>query len=219
MNTGEFAKKLKEQRLLKGESPNDLGDILGVGVKQINRYENGELPPPHESLEVLCKHYNFDFISLLYDFKGFNSERKILLVGEGNAGKSTTIDHFVERLLQEKDTVAIKIEEKARLAEAYASEMKQHYEDAKIEKAKMLDIINGTLKEISGNLKEAAINLAHNKDQLALLKDQTYIVSDQLEQQNEALGLNESPPVAPFVKKGNASSDVQSEGVKKGKRH
>lgn len=159
MNIEEFAKKLKEQRLLKGESPSELGEIMGVGVKQIQRYENGELPPPHEGLELLCKHYRYDFISLLYDFKGFESERKIIISGQGSTGKSTFVDHIMERLLTEKDVIAQKTEEKAKLAEEYAFQMKQHYEDAKAEKAELFTALRETRQQINDVLAPMATSL------------------------------------------------------------
>lgn len=159
MNTEEFAKKLKEQRILKGESPTDLGNILGVGVKQIQRYESGELPPPHESLEILCIHYKYDFISLLYDLKGLESSRTILITGGASSGKTPVIDIIIERLLAEKDIVAQKIEEKAKLAEEYASEMKQHYEDAKKEKSELYSALRETRQQISDVLKPMALSL------------------------------------------------------------
>lgn len=159
MKTEEFAKKLKEQRMLKGESPSELGKILGVGVKQINRYEAGELPPPHESLETLCKHYRYDFISLLYDLKSLESERTVIFSGMRNEGKSMALDQIIERLLKEKDVVAQKIEEKAKLAEDYATEMKQHYEDAKSDKAELFSALKETRQQINDFLKPMATSL------------------------------------------------------------
>lgn len=72
----EFGRKLQELRNKKGESQPQLGVLLGVGIKQIQRYENGEVPPPHESLEILSKHYQYDFISLLYDLKKGDSDTR-----------------------------------------------------------------------------------------------------------------------------------------------
>jgi transcriptional regulator with XRE-family HTH domain len=150
MNTAEFAKKLKEARVLKGESPNELGAKLGVGVKQIQRYESGELPPPHESLIILCQHYGVDFISILYDLKRLKE----------NINNDVPLDNpMVERLLAEKDNVAKKIEEKAKLAEEYAAEMKQHYEDSKAEKAELFSALKETRQQISKVLQPMAASL------------------------------------------------------------
>lgn len=67
MKKAEFGEKLQELRTKRGESQQVLGKLLGVGVKQIQRYEAGGAPPPHESLEILSNHYGYDLISLLYD--------------------------------------------------------------------------------------------------------------------------------------------------------
>lgn len=66
MKKKEFGKKLQELRNGKGESQLELGNVLGVGIKQIQRYEGGKGVPAHEGLEILCNHYKYDFISLLY---------------------------------------------------------------------------------------------------------------------------------------------------------
>jgi len=69
MKKVEFGKKLQELRNGKGESQSDLGEILDVGIKQIQRYEGGKAVPPPEGLVLLCEHYKYDFISLLFNLK------------------------------------------------------------------------------------------------------------------------------------------------------
>jgi transcriptional regulator with XRE-family HTH domain len=207
MNTTEFTKKLKEQRILKGESQSDLGIVLGVGVKQIQRYETGELPPPHESLELLCHHYDFDFISLLYDFKGFDSNRKIIISGTSAVGKSAILDHIIEKLLKEKDLTAQKIEEKYKVAEEYAKEMKHHYEDAKSEKNTLLKTLNRNqdlldkaqnaiievLKPIKEKTEELLTNSNTTLDRLSIVEtivrsDDTVIMNNQDRQNGNEVG-------------------------------
>lgn len=104
MKQKEFGEKLQELRTHKDESQKALGILLGVGVKQIQRYEKGELPPPHESLEVLCEHYKYDFISLLYDLKshGNSQDRESL---------SKKIEQKNEKIIemQEADLKALRL--------------------------------------------------------------------------------------------------------------
>lgn len=69
MKKEEFGKKLQELRLLKGDSQQQLGELLKVGPRQIQKYEAGGVLPTHENLAVLCEHYKYDFISLLYGLK------------------------------------------------------------------------------------------------------------------------------------------------------
>lgn len=133
---------------------------------------------------------------------------------------STGKEEYIKALLEEKDKAIKKAEESALKMEA-------HYEDAKTDKEKLFTQLSKlqasfdeTLKQISENLKETAINLTQNRDLLALLKDQTYIVSTQLEHQREALDLGmpgEQKHLAPFVKKGRASTAQQQDGGKKNK--
>lgn len=158
MNTIEFGRKLKELRESREESQKDLGEILDVGEKQIQRYEGGTVPPPHATLEILCKYYEYDFISLLYDFEGFKSDRNIIWAGEDSVEK-TRVDQILERLIIEKDITAQKIEEKARLAEEYAQQMKKHYEDSKAEKAELFSALKETRNQISQVLEPMAISL------------------------------------------------------------
>lgn len=65
MNNKLFGKKLNELRN-KTHTQAQLGELLGVGDKQIQRYENG-LVPEHEGLQKLCNIYKYDFVSLIYD--------------------------------------------------------------------------------------------------------------------------------------------------------
>lgn len=92
-----FGKKVKELREARGESQSALAEALKIGLKQVQRYEKGELPPTHENLEVLCEHYQYDFISLLYDMpsvpRRLNDEADSTLSIEFNtaSGKRITI--------------------------------------------------------------------------------------------------------------------------------
>jgi transcriptional regulator with XRE-family HTH domain len=103
----EFGKKLQEIRNKKGESQTDLGALLGVGVKQIQRYENGEVPPPHESLELLNKLYGYDFISLFYDLKSDDSDNQYR---EEYIALLKKLDDKNEKIITEKeaDLVALR---------------------------------------------------------------------------------------------------------------
>ena len=53
-----FSQRLKEVRMDAGESREDLGKVLGVGVSQISEMENGRKGTTLERLAVLCKHYH-----------------------------------------------------------------------------------------------------------------------------------------------------------------
>jgi transcriptional regulator with XRE-family HTH domain len=66
MDAKKFGNKLKELREKK-HTQSELGGILKVGLKQIQRYENGELLPDHEKVQKLVDIYKYDFISLIYD--------------------------------------------------------------------------------------------------------------------------------------------------------
>lgn len=67
MNSKRFARKLKELRERADDSQEKLGEILDVGVKQIQRYERGDLLPDHDKVQILCERYQYDFVSLIYD--------------------------------------------------------------------------------------------------------------------------------------------------------
>lgn len=66
MAAKEFGEKLKELRS-KAHTQLQLGNILGVGEKQIQRYEAGELLPDHEKVKTLIDLYQYDFLRLIYD--------------------------------------------------------------------------------------------------------------------------------------------------------
>lgn len=66
MAAKEFGEKLKELRS-KRHTQAQLGAILGVGEKQIQRYEAGDLLPDHEKVRTLINLYQHDFLSLIYD--------------------------------------------------------------------------------------------------------------------------------------------------------
>lgn len=68
MDSAIFGKKFKELREAR-HTQTEIGDILGVGIKQIQRYEKGDLLPDHESVQKLCDVYNYDFVSLIYNVK------------------------------------------------------------------------------------------------------------------------------------------------------
>jgi transcriptional regulator with XRE-family HTH domain len=66
MKLAEFGEKLKELRLKSGEIQPQLAKELGIGLRQIQRYEKGEVPIV-DKIEQLCLHYNYDFFRLLSD--------------------------------------------------------------------------------------------------------------------------------------------------------
>lgn len=63
----EFGEKLKKERTAKGQSQTELGEILGVGLKQVQRYEKGEVLPDHDKVRQLIEIYDVDFVSIIYD--------------------------------------------------------------------------------------------------------------------------------------------------------
>lgn len=84
-----FAKKLKELRVENGETQSELGKVLGVTLKQIQRYENNLVPKP-EKIKVLNKHYKFDFFTVLNDEQVIKLEKDL----------QTVIGEYEERLLR-----------------------------------------------------------------------------------------------------------------------
>ena len=53
-----FAERLREVRTQAGESRDELGDVLGVGVSQISEMENDRKGTTLERLALICRHYN-----------------------------------------------------------------------------------------------------------------------------------------------------------------
>lgn len=53
-----FAERLRKVREERGESREDLGKAIGVGVSQISEMENDRKGTTLEKLVVLCRHYN-----------------------------------------------------------------------------------------------------------------------------------------------------------------
>lgn len=52
-----FAKRLREVRIEAGESREDLGQLLDVGVSQISELENNRKGTTLEKLVTICRHY------------------------------------------------------------------------------------------------------------------------------------------------------------------
>ena len=52
-----FAKRLREVRIEAGESREDLGQLLDVGVSQISELENNRKGTTLEKLATICRHY------------------------------------------------------------------------------------------------------------------------------------------------------------------
>ena len=53
-----FAERLRKVREERGESREDLGKAIGVGMSQISEMENDRKGTTLEKLVVLCRHYN-----------------------------------------------------------------------------------------------------------------------------------------------------------------
>lgn len=66
-----FAKRLREVRIEAGESREDLGQILDVGVSQISELENNRKGTTLEKLAAICRHYKVSADYLL----GLSDER------------------------------------------------------------------------------------------------------------------------------------------------
>ena len=66
-----FSQRLKEVRMEAGESREDLGKVLGVGVSQISEMENGRKGTTLERLIMLCRHYKVsaDYLLGLTDIR------------------------------------------------------------------------------------------------------------------------------------------------------
>lgn len=212
---------IKAERIKANLSEEEMAEKLGIPRPTYQNWERNT--PGVEKIRAVAKvlnlHKDYFFInsdnpSNAVDYKTINEPNSMMHEAEtpyGLKGKD-----YYPALLEEKDKAI-------RKAEEFAQKMESHYEDAKIEKRELINIINNVLKEISNNLKDAASNLAHNRQDLAVLKDQVYIVSDQLEHQRVGLNLGlpgeKKPQPAPFVKKGKAASGSQQDGGKKSKGH
>lgn len=57
---------IKERRLALGLTQSELADKLGITLRQVQRYENGMLPP-HDKLQLLNSILNYDLHSEIYD--------------------------------------------------------------------------------------------------------------------------------------------------------
>lgn len=59
-----FSEKLKELRIKKGMSPEDLSEILDVSRQSVSRYENGTAQPAFDKLLLISNHFNvtIDFL-------------------------------------------------------------------------------------------------------------------------------------------------------------
>lgn len=91
MDTSSFSKKFKELREAR-HTQTEIGDILGVGIKQIQRYEKGELFPDHEMVQKLCDVYSYDFVSLIYNVKR-----------DSPAGSDFFKDELIKSLTEQKE--------------------------------------------------------------------------------------------------------------------
>lgn len=96
MNKKKFGEELKKQRLAGSLSAGELGELLKVGVKQIQRYENGEALPTHENIELLCKTYSYDFISLIYDVPRETPEHKKSGINDPDLSEKNKIIDLLE---------------------------------------------------------------------------------------------------------------------------
>lgn len=65
MNKHQFGLLLKEKRDLSRKSPKDVADHLGIGERQIYRYEKGDLLPDLEQIAKISQFLNFDFFGHL----------------------------------------------------------------------------------------------------------------------------------------------------------
>lgn len=91
MDASAFSKKFKELREGR-HTQTEIGEILGVGIKQIQRYEKGDLLPDHASVQKLCEVYNYDFVSLIYKVKR-----------DTPAGSDFFKDELIKSLAEQKD--------------------------------------------------------------------------------------------------------------------
>ncbi|MDI3319961.1 LexA family transcriptional regulator [Pinibacter soli] len=92
----DFGKKLKELREAAGESQAALAEVLGMNMRQIQRYEGGSIPKT-DVLTLLSKHYNYDFFSF------FNGDIDLIVAfpKELTSG-SYSMSSYTKQRLQEK---------------------------------------------------------------------------------------------------------------------
>ncbi len=66
-----FGERIRQERLLLGESQTELADLLGIGKTQVSGMENGNTTTSLERLVLLCEHYKVSADYLL----GLKDER------------------------------------------------------------------------------------------------------------------------------------------------
>ncbi len=54
----EFKKRLRELRLEKGESQQQIGEIVGASKMGVSHWESGHSEPSIEQLKLLANHFN-----------------------------------------------------------------------------------------------------------------------------------------------------------------
>lgn len=212
--------RIKNERIKANLSEEDMAAKLEIPRATYQYWE--KKTPSIDKIKAVARVLNKpdDYFFITYDEK-IKTDQIISVVSEPseeykkNDSKINEKEALYDALLEEKERVIKKAEE-------FAKKMEAHYDDAKHEKAQLLNIINNALKEISKNLSDTAANLAHNRQDLALLKDQTYIVSSQLEHLRVASDLGmpgEKKSPQSFVKKDTTSSAQQHVSGKKNKDH
>jgi hypothetical protein len=72
-------------------------------------------------------------------------------------------DKLINQILSDRQIIINLHEARSKQAEEMARKMESHYEDAKMEKARLLDFIDSSLKDITKNLKETAASLKQIK--------------------------------------------------------
>jgi len=106
-----FGQRLKELRIEKGITQEDLGKVLGVTKGTISRYENGVSSPGVSEVKLLSEHFNVDFYWLAGtsdDKSNYHSTfNKIPVIGKIASGMSIyAADYIIDyEYISNKDNI------------------------------------------------------------------------------------------------------------------
>ena len=97
-------KKLREKKNL---TQNDLAQLIGVSLRTISNYENGDVQIPDKKLRAIAKVFNVDVFELLK--ANFNDDDVILDVKSSDEFNPDKLDHIMSELkkvLHNQDIIA-----------------------------------------------------------------------------------------------------------------
>lgn len=72
---------IKDLRIAKGMSQQDLAKVLGIGRTTVCEYENGRIQPPYEKLMIMSKLFNVPVDSIM-NIKNISGESDFDVLGQ-----------------------------------------------------------------------------------------------------------------------------------------